>query len=110
MKITKKDNYIVLEDAKNNIQGFAEYLDVNRATLKDDNLVINLLSYTNLELPDLLQFLEISNTHRSSKKSFVIVNDAINIDVVPDELIVVPTLLEAQDIVNMEELERELGF
>ena len=110
MKITKKENHTILDDTKNSIQAFADHLNINHTSLKEDNLVINLLSYSDLELQDLLLFLEISNTHRKNKKSFVIVNDAINIDVVPDELIVVPTVLEAQDIVNMEELERELGF
>ncbi|HAT63224.1 MAG TPA: ribonuclease Z, partial [Flavobacteriaceae bacterium] len=41
---------------------------------------------------------------------FVIVNNAINPDDIPDEMIVVPTLQEAADIIEMEEIERDLGF
>ena len=55
-------------------------------------------------------FLKLSNRHRKNKHSFVIANDAINIDRVPDELVVVPTLREAEDIIQMEEIERDLGF
>jgi hypothetical protein len=29
---------------------------------------------------------------------------------VPEELLVVPTLTEAEDIIQMEEIERDLGF
>jgi hypothetical protein len=29
---------------------------------------------------------------------------------VPDEMVVVPTVLEAHDIIEMEEIERDLGF
>ncbi|HAV53877.1 MAG TPA: ribonuclease Z, partial [Aequorivita sp.] len=74
------------------------------------NVVLNLLKYEDLELPQLLQFLKTSNLHRKTKQSFVIVNDAIDIDDVPFEMIVVPTLQEAGDIIEMEEIERDLGF
>ena len=55
-------------------------------------------------------FLKSSNDHRGDNKSFVIVNDTINIDTVPDELMVVPTLQEAKDVIQMEDIERDLGF
>ena len=71
---------------------------------------MNLLKYDTLELPQLLQFLKTSNLHRKTKQSFVIVNDAIEVDEVPFEMIVVPTIQEAGDIVEMEEIERDLGF
>ena len=57
-----------------------------------------------------MQFLKTSNLHRKTKQSFVIVNDAIDFDDVPFEMIVVPTLQEAGDIIEMEEIERDLGF
>ena len=74
------------------------------------NVVIDILKYGDLRLDDLLNFLELSNEHRKGKRSFVIANDAINIDKVPEELLVVPTLQEAEDIIQMEEIERDLGF
>jgi len=61
-------------------------------------------------MEELLLFLELSNEHRKGKKSFVIANDAINIEKVPEELIIVPTLMEAGDVIQMEEVERDLGF
>ncbi|SDS65072.1 hypothetical protein SAMN04487764_2716 [Gillisia sp. Hel1_33_143] len=110
MKIIEKDNYKILKDEKNDIAGFANYMSQNHSIFKEDNVIVDVLKKGDLELEELLMFLEISNIHRAEKKSFVIVNDAINIDQVPEELIVVPTLLEATDIIKMEELERELGF
>ncbi len=84
---------------------------------KNENVVVDILKYGALELEELLGFLELSTIHRAkstihraNKKSFVIANDAINIDKIPEELVVVPTLREAEDIIQMEELERELGF
>jgi hypothetical protein len=110
MKITRKEEFIVLEDNENNLVNFAENITENYSEYRNDNVVIDLLKNEKFELKDALLFLEISNIHRLEKKSFVIVNSSVSMDVIPDELIVVPSLLEAGDIIKMEELERELGF
>lgn len=110
MKITEKDKYKILEDEKGDLTGFATYISQNHAMFKNDNVVVNLLEKKEVQLENLLSFLEISNLHRGNKRSFVIVTKEIDIDAIPEELIVAPTLLEAEDIINMEELERELGF
>jgi len=111
MKIKRNTNYLILEDEKDDIILFATYLErIIPEKYGKINLVINLLKYRNLTLPQLLLFLNISNDRRSAKYSFVLINDAIDIDDIPDELIVVPTLDEAGDIIEMEEIERDLGF
>ena len=40
----------------------------------------------------------------------MIVSNKIADDNIPDELVIVPTLQEAFDIIEMEEIERDLGF
>mgnify|MGYP003149611651 CR=1 len=111
MKIENYPNFVVLEDEKDDIIDFASFIESQvPSKYKGQNVVINLLKYQTLELPQLLQFLKTSNLHRKTKQSFVIVNDAIDVDDVPYEMIVVPTLQEAGDIVEMEEIERDLGF
>jgi len=42
--------------------------------------------------------------------SFVMVYNTINIDDFPENFNIVPTLIEAEDIIEMEAMERELGF
>ena len=110
MKITHKDNYIILTPEKEDIAEFAKYLTKNHSDFKKDNVVIDIIKFDVKSQQELLLFLKISNLHRAQKKSFVIVNDSINLDGIPEELIIVPTLLEAGDIIGMEDLERELGF
>ena len=78
--------------------------------LRSNNLIINLFSFESLRTGDLLEFLEISNGHRASGKSFVLVSDAVNFSEIPDEICVVPTLREAGDLVEMEEIERDLDL
>ncbi|MEM0516963.1 MULTISPECIES: ribonuclease Z [Aequorivita] len=111
MKIDNHPNYVVLEDEKDDIVDFASFIESQIPTkYKGQNVVLNLLKYNSLELVQLLRFLKTSNLHRKTKHSFVIVNDAIDIDDVPFEMVVVPTLQEARDIIEMEEIERDLGF
>jgi hypothetical protein len=110
MKVTEKEGYRIFEDEKNSVSEFASFLKSIHLNFKDDNVVVDILKYGNLQLDELLEFLDLSNEHRKGKRSFVIANDAINIDAVPPELLVVPTLQEAEDIIQMEEIERDLGF
>ena len=76
----------------------------------EQNVVIDLLDYPDLTLEQLLYFLKTSNGHRKTKQSFVLITGAVDPDTIPAELIVVPTLQEATDIIEMEEIERDLGF
>ena len=111
MKIDNHPNFVVLEDEKDEISDFATFIESQvPSEYKEQNVVLNLLKYGILELRDLLLFLKTSNLHRKTKQSFVIVNAAISIDDVPTEMVVVPTLQEAADIIEMEEIERDLGF
>jgi len=111
MKISVQDNYTILRDDRTNVRAFANYLErIVPDRFEEHNLIIDLLKYEKLGLPQLLEFLKLSNYQRSTKHSFVIVNSAIEIDDIPFEMTVVPTLLEAGDIVEMEEIERNLGI
>lgn len=112
MKITRKENYIIIRDENKDFEDFATKLSQHHRDFENENVVIDILEKKHLKAKDMLLFLEISNLHRNQKKSFVIACDAedISIDNIPEDLIVVPTLREAEDMVNMEDLEREIGF
>lgn len=111
MKVTTRETYTILEDERDDIVDFAAYLErVVPQKYEDLNLVINLLKYENLTLAQLVQFIKLSNYQRGGKKSFVFVNTGIDYDVIPDEMVVVPTIQEATDIIAMEAIERDLGF
>ncbi|MDP2687176.1 MAG: ribonuclease Z [Aequorivita sp.] len=111
MKIENHPNFVVLEDEKDDIIDFAAFIEKQiPSKYKGQNVVLNLLKYNAMDLPQLLQFLKTSNLHRKTKQSFVIVNDALDFDDIPFEMIVVPTVQEAGDIIEMEEIERDLGF
>jgi hypothetical protein len=54
--------------------------------------------------------LPLSKQHKKNKKSFIIVASDFDYNAVPTKLTVVPSVLEAHDIIDMEEIERDLGF
>lgn len=111
MKIENHSNFVVLSDDSDNLEDFASFLAQQISSkYQGQNVIVDLLKYDSMDLPQLLLFLETSNNHRKAKKSFVIVNTAMDIDDIPPEIVVVPTLQEAEDIIEMEEIERDLGF
>lgn len=111
MKIENHKNFVVLSDDRGAYSDFAPYITEHvLSRYKGQNVVIDLLKYSHIALDQLLELLEVSNSHRGTKQSFVIINTAINPDDIPAELVVVPTLQEAEDIIEMEEIERDLGF
>ena len=111
MRVDKHKNYTVLADERNDVAKFASYLEHKvPVSYEKDHLIIDLLEFKDLTLDELLLFLKLSSYQRGGKHSFVLISDAIDIDEIPDELVVVPTLQEAADIIEMEEIERDLGF
>jgi hypothetical protein len=77
---------------------------------KNNNIIVALSTLNKIQVADIVEFLEISNIHRATNHSFVIVSDKIDLDSIPDDIVVVPTIQEAYDIIEMEEIERDLGF
>ena len=111
MKINAHDNFVVVKENSNDLENFVFLLKpLLPIQLKDKNLIIDLLDYKLISLKDLLLFQNISDTHKEANKSFVIVNDVLNANSLPEEIMVVPTLQEAEDMIEMEEIERELEF
>lgn len=51
-----------------------------------------------------------SEDFKESGMSFVLVHSETNIDLLPDLLNIAPTIEEAEDILEMEAIERDLGF
>jgi len=63
-----------------------------------------------LDVKELKKFKPLQKLHTKGKKSFVLVVSDTDFTAVDEALNVVPTLLEAHDIIEMEEIERDLGF
>ena len=110
MVFDKEGTTTIVSQEKISIAAFLENLGKAYAKIQHDNIIVNLFSFSTLTADDILEFLEISNKHRSSGKSFVLVTNRISFDEITDEINVVPTIQEAKDLIEMEEIERDLGI
>jgi hypothetical protein len=110
MIFDKKGNTTIVYQENISLRKFIENLNRSYKNIKNDHLIINLFSFSEITSNDILEFLQLSNTHRAANKSFVLVTNKVEYDQVPDEICLVPTLQEADDIIEMEEIERDLDL
>ncbi len=110
MILDKQENILIITQESTNTIELVKKIDARYDEVKNDNIIVNLFSFENLTKSDLVEFLQISKKHRQAKHSFVIVTNKISTDDLPEAIMTVPTLQEAFDIIEMEEIERDLGF
>lgn len=110
MILDRQENILIITQEVPNTVELVKKINASYNEIKNDNVIVNLFSFGNISKSDLVEFLQLSKTHRASKHSFVIVANNISDDDLPEAIITVPTLQEAFDIIEMEEIERDLGF
>ena len=110
MIIDRDGNITIITQEKASVKTLVNNIEQAYDKYKNYHLIVNLSSLDKISLEDIIEFLRLSNTHRSAKKSFVVVSDKVDLDQMPDEIVVVPTMQEAYDIIEMEDIERDLGF
>ena len=110
MKVDHKGHSVFIHDTQNDVTVFLEKVTAQYHSFSSYNIVIDLSKNANVLLQDIKLFDALSKTHKSAKKSFVVV--AINLDYnkISSKITVVPSLQEAHDIIEIEEIERDLGF
>ena len=78
--------------------------------LKVNHIVIKLSDNLNISEEILSLFLDKAKALKKNGMSFVVVKKGIDVDDFSEELNIVPTLQEAEDVLEMEAIERDLGF
>lgn len=109
MKVEKKGHTTIIKNTQGDISPFVEKLTNEYNSFGKQNLIVD-ISHQPASLKDIRLFSDLSKRHRKAKHSFVVVASAIDFNAVPAQLMVVPSLQEAKDIIEMEEIERDLGF
>ena len=110
MIIKKNKQETILKCDENSISDFFLVFKKKYSTFKNNNIIIDFSDLNGVKTENILLFLRLSENHRNNGTSFVIIVNGIDFDSLPDEIIVVPTLTEARDIIEMEKIERDLGF
>jgi hypothetical protein len=109
MKVEEKGHTTIIKDTQGDLASFLLKLDHETSFIKH-NLIIDLSSYERLVAKDILLFTNFYKKHKKGKKSLVIVASEFDFNSDTKNMIVVPSVLEAHDIIEMEEIERDLGF
>jgi len=110
MKVDQKGHTVIIKDTQGDFTSFLMKLTHQYKTFEKNNITVDLLMHKDLTVEDIVLFLPLSKQHKKAKKSFVVVVSDIDFNAIPEKLTVVPSLLEAHDIIEMEEIERDLGF
>ena len=110
MILDQNGNTSIITQEKATVIELVKKLQAIYPKFKNNNIIVSLTALNKLTKNDIVEFLQLSNTHRAAKHSFVVVSDNIDLDAVPDNIMVVPTIQEAHDIIEMEDMERDLGF
>jgi hypothetical protein len=110
MKVLVKGHTTVLKDTQGDFQLFLNNITNQHESYKHQNLILDVTHDKSTTIQSIKAFTELSKMHCKGKKSFVIVAKNIDFNAVPKSLVVVPSVLEAQDIIDMDEIERDLGF
>jgi hypothetical protein len=110
MKVEQKGHTTILKDTNGDLMVFLMKITHEYKSFEKNNLIIDITHHKSLSVKEVNSFLNLSKTHRKAKKSFVVVAQNIDFNKCSDKLVVVPSRLEAHDIIEMDEIERDLGF
>lgn len=110
MKVDKKGHTTIIRDSQNNVISFIEKIISEYHVFQSQNLILDLLHDKTFTTKDLSYFKDLAKNHKKARKSLILVSDAVDFDKVPAYLNVVPSVLEAHDMIEMDEIERDLGF
>jgi hypothetical protein len=110
MKVDQKGHTVTIKDTQGDFTSFLKKVTHEYKTFEKQNIIIDLLYHQDLSVDDIKLVLPLSEQHKRAKKSFIIVISDLDYNAVPDILSVVPSILEAHDTIEMEEIERDLGF
>lgn len=105
MNIQKKDDYTLAS-----VDATFDELKQNLDALESNHLVIEVSENLNIDDAIISLLLELATSFKQNGMSFVVIKSGIDIDDFPETLNIVPTLQEAEDVLEMEAIERDLGF
>jgi len=110
MKVEQKGQTVTITDTQDDLVSFLMKVTHEYKTFEKYHIIMDVIKHKALSVKELNSFLPLSKIHKKAEKSFVIVAGGIDFNAVSDKLSIVPTLLEANDTIAMEDIERDLGF
>jgi hypothetical protein len=110
MQIRKKETYTLISSDENSFADFYKSFLSKEKEFVNEHLIVELSNEINTIKENFLLFLVVAEQKKENGTSFVIVSKNMNTDDFPEYFNIAPSLQEAKDILEMEAMERELGF
>ena len=110
MKVEQKGHTVAIKDTQGDLTAFLMKVTHEYKTFEKYNIIIDLSQHRDISMKGINSFLALSKIHKKAKKSYVLVVNDADFTGSSEKLTLVPTLQEAHDIIEMEEIERDLGF
>ena len=110
MEISNPKNYTHIISTESSFEEFHVAFISQGLHQVSKHKIVQLSENLNTTTANLSLFLNVANEHKSNGISFVVVCNEIDIDEISDEINIVPTIIEAEDLLEMEAIERDLGF
>jgi len=110
MQLKETTNYTLITSDEKSLKEFQKSVFKKINDFETAHLILQISEDINIENKEFLLFLSVAEQKQENGTSFVIVNATVNADNYPENLNIVPTLQEAEDILEMETIERALGF
>ncbi|MBS9774062.1 MAG: hypothetical protein KGV59_02740 [Tenacibaculum sp.] len=110
MNIEKKNNYTLITTNNNSFDDFLSSFKEKHTEIENKNIIIQISDKLNVIGKDIFVLLEHAKVHQQNGTTFVVVLKNVDVDEFPETFNIVPTLQEAEDVLEMEEIQRDLGF
>lgn len=110
MKVEQKGHTVCIKDTQGDLVSFLMKVTHEYKSFEKFNIIIDVRLHKSLSVKEIESFMPLSRIHKKAKKSFVIVTSDFDHNAASDKLAIVRSIQEAHDIIEMEEIERDLGF
>lgn len=112
MKVKQKGHTTIISTSENELAVLEQKIQGQYASsFAQYNLIVDLTSIDQISQDDLLLFEPLAIEHmEKANKSFVLVVLDADYNEFDADLVIVPSLQEAHDIIEMDEIQRDLGF
>lgn len=110
MHTIEKDTYLLITINENNNNLFSKDLTDKLNPFSDKHIVLQIENDISISNEDVSVLVNLGTEKKENGTSFVVVYRNVSIDNVPESLNIVPTIKEAEDVIEMENIERKLGL
>ena len=110
MKLTAVHHTVVIEIASDDPGPLIDLLMAQKERWQALNVILDLHQSSLVSEQLMFELSSLIQEHKQRDHSFVIVDQVTRIADYPENMSLAPTLEEAHDVIEMEEIERDLGF